>query len=66
MGENCTKEMMDVAWGKLAHALDDIQKSPIYINDKTSQSINEIRAEARRMVMLPMVRLLRESSIHAQ
>ncbi|KLU14715.1 replicative DNA helicase [Xenorhabdus griffiniae] len=49
LGENCTKEMMDVAWGKLAHALDDIQKSPIYINDKTSQSINEIRAEARRM-----------------
>ncbi|WP_426576311.1 replicative DNA helicase [Xenorhabdus stockiae] len=49
LGENSSKEMMDEAWGKLGHALNDVQKSPIYINDKTSVSINEIRAEARRM-----------------
>ncbi|MDE1492934.1 replicative DNA helicase [Xenorhabdus bovienii] len=49
LGENSTKEMMNEAWGKLGHALNDVQKSPIYINDKTSVSINEIRAEARRM-----------------
>ncbi|AOM40522.1 replicative DNA helicase [Xenorhabdus hominickii] len=49
LGENSTKEMMNAAWGKLGHALNDVQTSPIYINDKTSVSINEIRAEARRM-----------------
>ncbi|MDC9598919.1 replicative DNA helicase [Xenorhabdus anantnagensis] len=49
LGENCSSSMMDEAWAKLAHALDDVKNSPIHINDKSSMSINEIRAEARRM-----------------
>ncbi|WP_387468433.1 replicative DNA helicase [Photorhabdus sp. RM323S] len=40
---------MDEAWGKLSHALSEIQQAPIYINDKTSLSVHQIRAEARRM-----------------
>ncbi|WP_340611126.1 replicative DNA helicase [Xenorhabdus bharatensis] len=49
LGERNREHMMDESWGKLAHALDDIKDSPIHINDKSSMSINEIRAEARRM-----------------
>ncbi|CDG19969.1 Replicative DNA helicase [Xenorhabdus poinarii G6] len=49
LGENCSSAMMDEAWAKLAHALDDVKNSPVHINDKSSMSINEIRAEARRM-----------------
>ncbi|OTA15018.1 DNA helicase [Xenorhabdus beddingii] len=49
LGENCSSSMMDEAWAKLAHALDDVKSSPIHINDRSSMSINEIRAEARRM-----------------
>ncbi|MDE9590394.1 DnaB-like helicase C-terminal domain-containing protein, partial [Xenorhabdus bovienii] len=40
LGENCSSSMMDEAWGKLAHALDDVKNSPIHITDKSSMSIN--------------------------
>ena len=39
----------DVAWAKLSNALLEFQQSPIHINDKTSLSVHQIRAEARRM-----------------
>ena len=39
----------DVAWAKLSNALLEFQQAPIHINDKTSLSVHQIRAEARRM-----------------
>lgn len=39
----------DVAWAKLSNALMEFQQAPIHINDKTSLSVHQIRAEARRM-----------------
>lgn len=39
----------DAAWGKLGSALLEFQQAPIHINDKTSLSIHQIRAEAKRM-----------------
>lgn len=39
----------DAAWGKLSGALLELQQAPIHINDKTSLSVHQIRAEARRM-----------------
>lgn len=39
----------DAAWGKLGNALLEFQQSPIHINDKTSLSVHQIRAEAKRM-----------------
>lgn len=49
LGEDKSKINMDEAWAKLSHALADIQESPIYINDRPSMSIHEIRADARKM-----------------
>lgn len=39
----------DAAWGSLSTALKDFQQAPIHINDKTSLSIHQLRAESRRM-----------------
>ena len=39
----------DEAWAKLSDALKDLEHAPIHINDKTSLSIHQMRAEARRM-----------------
>ncbi len=44
-----TKGNQDEAWARLSDALKDFQQAPIYINDKTSLSIHQLRAEARRM-----------------
>ncbi|MEY0080621.1 replicative DNA helicase [Providencia stuartii] len=49
LGDDKSKINMDEAWAKLSHALADIQESPIYINDRPSMSIHEIRADARKM-----------------
>jgi len=43
------KSVCDAAWGKLSMALKDFQGAPIHINDKTSLSVHQIRAEARRI-----------------
>ncbi|HDL7113832.1 TPA: replicative DNA helicase [Yersinia enterocolitica] len=39
----------DEAWARLSEALKEIEPAPIHINDKTSLSIHQVRAEARRM-----------------
>lgn len=41
--------VMDGAWGKVGHCMKDFIDSPIYINDKPSLSVHQVRAEARRM-----------------
>lgn len=41
--------VMDGAWGKVGHCMKDFIDSPIYINDKSSLSVHQVRAEARRM-----------------
>lgn len=43
------KGNQDEAWGKLSASLKDFQSAPIHINDKTSLSVHQVRAEARRM-----------------
>ncbi|MEG7494620.1 DnaB-like helicase C-terminal domain-containing protein, partial [Enterobacter hormaechei] len=40
---------MDEAWGKVGHCMKEFIDSPIYINDKPSLSVHQVRAEARRM-----------------
>ncbi|EIW5646180.1 replicative DNA helicase [Klebsiella pneumoniae] len=40
---------MDEAWGKVSHCMKEFIDSPIYINDKPSLSVHQVRAEARRM-----------------
>ncbi|QLX25137.1 replicative DNA helicase [Citrobacter freundii] len=41
--------VMDGAWGKVGHCMKDFIDSPIYINDKPSLSVHQVRSEARRM-----------------
>lgn len=41
--------VMDGAWGKVGHCMKDFIEAPIYINDKPSLSVHQVRAEARRM-----------------
>lgn len=41
--------VMDGAWGKVGNCMKDFIDSPIYINNKTSLSVHQVRAEARRM-----------------
>lgn len=41
--------VMDEAWGKVGHCMKEFIDSPIYINDKTSLSVHQVRSEARRM-----------------
>lgn len=43
------KSVCDAAWAKLSNALGEFQQAPIHINDKTSLSVHQIRAEARRV-----------------
>lgn len=47
LGEN--GKNMDEAWGKVSDNMRDFIESPIYINDKTSLSVHQVRAESRRM-----------------
>ncbi|ELX8377563.1 replicative DNA helicase [Providencia stuartii] len=49
LGKEKSKMHMDEAWARLSSSLAEIKDSPIYINDKPSMSIHEIRADARRM-----------------
>ncbi|HEI8419529.1 replicative DNA helicase [Morganella morganii] len=49
LGDDKAKINQEEAWAKLSNALGDIQESPIYINDRPSMSIHEIRADARKM-----------------
>lgn len=49
LGKEKSKMHMDEAWARLSGSLAEIKDSPIYINDKPSLSIHEIRADARRM-----------------
>lgn len=39
----------DAEWGKVGTCLEEFTSAPIHINDKTSLSVHQIRAEARRM-----------------
>lgn len=39
----------DTEWGKVGRCLEEFTSAPIHINDKTSLSIHQVRAEARRM-----------------
>ncbi|AFJ47289.1 replicative DNA helicase [Shimwellia blattae] len=47
LGENGANQ--DEAWGRISDCLREFQDAPIHINDKTSLSVHQIRAEARRM-----------------
>ena len=39
----------DSEWGKVSRCMEEFCNAPIHINDKTSLSIHQLRAEARRM-----------------
>ncbi len=43
------KGNQDEAWARYSGALKELDAAPIHINDKTSLSIHQMRAEARRM-----------------
>lgn len=47
LGENGKNQ--DAEWAKVGQCLEEFGNAPIHINDKTSLSVHQVRAESRRM-----------------
>lgn len=47
LGENGRNQ--DAEWAKVGNCLEEFGRAPIHINDKTSLSIHQVRAESRRL-----------------